>query len=73
VSGVAFSPDGSLLAAGTSNQAIYLWGASNGTLLHKSEIDTGLITDIAFSNSGALLASASNDGTIRLWGIPNPD
>jgi WD40 repeat protein len=72
VESVAFSPEGSLLAAGALNKTVFLWSVSDGTRLNKLEAYTGLITDIVFSKSGTLLASSSDDGTIRLWGIPNP-
>ena len=75
VRGVAFSPDGALLAVGTLDGKIRLWNAhklSDGqksrALRALDEHDAG-VTGVAFSPDGTLLASASHDSTVRLWGV----
>jgi pimeloyl-ACP methyl ester carboxylesterase len=67
VTGLAFSPDGKVLASGSADNTIKLWSTASwrevGTLLGH----TGRVEGIAFSPDGKRVASASWDGTIRLW------
>jgi len=75
VRGVAFSPDGSLLAAGSLDGALRLWkpetlvaGKSTRALRVLREHEGGL-TAVAFHPDGTLLATASHDATARLWDV----
>ncbi len=68
-SGVAFSPDQQLLAAGSSNGSIYLYDTATFTLQVTLIGHRGSVDHLAFSQDGTQLASASADGTVRVWGI----
>ncbi|HEY42389.1 MAG TPA: hypothetical protein G4O11_00190 [Anaerolineae bacterium] len=68
---VAFSPDGSTLAAGNEDQTIQIWQYSewglDTELLRSLEGHTGWVWDVTYSTDGMTLASASSDRTVRLW------
>ncbi len=69
VNSVAFSPDGRMLASGSSDRTIILWDAARGERLRTLKEHTGLVTSVAFSPDGRRLASGSYDRTVILWGV----
>ena len=66
---VAFSPDGTLLAAGDTKGEIRLYRVADGEQLLLFKGHTNWIPSLAFSPDGSILASSSTDYTVKLWNI----
>lgn len=67
---MTFSPDGRMLAGGTSNGWIFIWDVQTGEQLYffESTGSAGVqILSLAFSPDGRILASGDKKGVIRLW------
>lgn len=67
VLGVAFSPNGDVLASCCRDKTIKLWDVRAGKLLRTLREHSGDVYGIAFSPKGDLLASGGKDKVIRLW------
>ena len=67
VNGVAFSPDGRLLATASHDKTARLWDPATGEHLRTLTGHDQDVHGVAFSPDGRLLATASGDGTARLW------
>jgi len=70
VRSVAFSPEGQLLAAGSTNGTIRLWEVASGRGVTTPARHQDRVSSLAFSPDGHLLASGSFDKTVKLWRVP---
>ena len=64
---VAYSPDGAMLASGSSDHTVKLWNASSGELLATCMGHSNAVRSVAFSPDGRYFASAGEDRLVRLW------
>ena len=66
VTSVAFSPEGTMLASGSSDKTVKLWDIATGRTIATLEGHTGWVTSVAFSLDGTTLASVSGQ-RVKLW------
>ncbi len=64
---LAFSPDGTRLAAATLNRTVLIWDTASGAEIATLEGHSEPVTCVAFSPDGLSLVSGSDDRSIRLW------
>ncbi|MBF2029334.1 MAG: AAA family ATPase [Oscillatoriales cyanobacterium C42_A2020_001] len=66
---VAFSPDGTLLAAGDSAGDIHFWRVADHQKVITCKGHTNWVCAIAFSPDGKTLASGSVGNVVKLWDV----
>lgn len=77
VTAIALSPNGELIASGSTDKTIRLWSFETGKLLYTLSARSfrflqghqDRITGLAFSPSSEVLISSSADGTIKQWDV----
>ncbi len=68
---LALSPDGRMLAAGTSNGTVRIWTLFGQDSQERASLKAhrGSVSALAFSPDGKLLASSGWDGAIHVWNV----
>jgi WD40 repeat protein len=77
ITAIAISPDGGLIASGSTDKTIRLWSLQTGKLLYTwmgrslrfSQGHQDQITALVFSPNSQVLISSSADGTIKQWDL----
>jgi WD40 repeat protein len=68
VKGVAFSPNGQMIASASGDKTVKLW-SQTGKLLKTITGHNSLVWDVAFSHDNHTIVSGSMDGTVKLWNL----
>ena len=69
IHGVAYSPDGRLIASAGADQVVKVWDTATGREVRTLKGHTKPVDRVSFSPDGRTLASASWDNTIKLWNV----
>lgn len=67
---IGYSPDGTLVATGSSKGRLQLWRAANGRPVGKPLEHGDAVTALAFSADGTQLLTGTQGGVTQLWDIP---
>ena len=70
LTGVAFSPDATILAVSRSDEAS-LWNLASARQVGLVRVMTGSLQAIAFAADGRTLATGGSEGALRLWDLSN--
>src|SRR5207244_6979401 len=65
--GIAWSPDGTRLAAGLTDGTARIWDVVSGRQLERFAGHRCCVLDVAFSPDGRLLATGAEDDNVNIW------
>jgi WD40 repeat protein len=71
ISTIAFSPDGTIVAAGAEDKTISLWDVESGQAMGRLAGHTETVSSLLFEHDGKTLLSGSLGGTIIRWDLAN--
>src|SRR5207237_468850 len=64
---LAVSSDLAMVAAGSADGAITVWGVESGEVLSRIKSEQTAVRAIAFGLDSSLLVSGGSDGSLRFW------
>jgi WD40 repeat protein len=68
---VAFSPDGSLIAAGDVSFPINIWNARSGKHLRTIQDEHQSVNSVVFSRNGKVLIAGNQEKFVKFWSVAN--
>jgi len=66
VTSVAFHPDGTCIAAGSTDHTVKVWDIRTNRLLQHYQLHDDAVNSISFHPSGNFLLTASADSTLKV-------
>ena len=72
VSALAFSPDGSRLAAGYTSGTSIVWQVARQRPIRTFRGHSQAVEDVAFASGGGMLDTVSTDGQLLSWDVAGP-
>jgi WD40 repeat protein len=69
ITGVAYSPDGRLVATSSDDRTVRIWDARTAQEVRRYTGHTEAVNCVVFSSDGRQLVSGSDDKTVRLWDV----
>ena len=66
---LAFSADGTTLAAGTQDGQVWVWAVATGKPLQLIELGTRGVRSVAFARDGKRLVTVANGAPVALWDV----
>jgi WD40 repeat protein len=69
VSCLAFSPDGTVLAAGTQDGQVWLWSVASGKAMQLIDVGSRGLRCLDFSPNGKRLVVVANNAPVGLWDV----
>jgi WD40 repeat protein/basic membrane lipoprotein Med (substrate-binding protein (PBP1-ABC) superfamily)/DNA-binding SARP family transcriptional activator len=67
--GVAYSPDGSLVASASQDGTARVWDANTGEQIRVLSGHGDAVKDVSFDPAGEVLATGGNDGMVTIWDL----
>jgi WD40 repeat protein len=67
INSIAFTADGSLLAAGDSRGFVTVWDTSSHQRLHRWNAHSSAVNGLTFGGDPEMLATVGSDGFVGLW------
>ncbi|MGV8875216.1 MAG: hypothetical protein ACOH2Q_21980 [Rhodococcus sp. (in: high G+C Gram-positive bacteria)] len=73
--GVAYSPNGALLASAGEDRTLQLWRMAGGHPIRAGTFSgyKNYVTSVSFDTAAPVLATGSGDGTVRIINVSDPD
>jgi len=66
---IAFSPDGTKIASGSSDRTVKIWNSHTGQCLKTLSVHSRPVLSVTFSPDGNTVASCGGHSIIKLWNV----